>query len=88
MKALVVISALMSGLLTSACSSPKVDYLSVPKAPTYLKKRPKAKPACKRVTVRDLAICEKKKDKHISYLENKSKAQAAYIRKLEKVKNN
>lgn len=78
----------MSVSLISACSSPNVDYLSVPQAPSYLKKSPKRKPSCKRVTVRDLAICEKKKDKHISYLHNKSKAQAAYIRKLEKVKNN
>jgi hypothetical protein len=73
--------------LISGCASPQADYLSVPKAPSYLKKSPKSKPSCKRVTVRDLAICEKKKDKHISYLANKSKAQAAYIRKLEKVKN-
>lgn len=83
-----MLSVLMSSSLISACSDPTADYLSVPSAPKYLKKSPKRKPSCKRVTVRDLAICEKKKDKHISYLENKSKAQAAWIRKLEKVKNN
>lgn len=77
----------MSGLVTSGCSSPKADYLSVPKAPRYLKTYPKRKPDCVRVTVRDLAVCEKKKDQHINYLEAKARAQAAYIRRVEKVKN-
>lgn len=77
----------MSSFLISGCASPQADYLSVPKAPSYLKKAPKRKPDCVRVTVRDLAVCEKKKDKHIAYLESKARAQAAYIRKVEKVKN-
>lgn len=77
----------MLSLLTSGCASPQVDYLTVPTAPSYLKKSPLAKPKCKRVTVRDLAVCERKKDAHINYLQSKSKAQARYIRRLEKVKN-
>lgn len=76
----------MCALMLSGCASPKVDYLSVPKAPSYLKKNPKKAPDCIRVTVRDLAVCEKKKDQHIKYLNEKARAQAAYIRQVERVK--
>ncbi|GJM01977.1 MAG: hypothetical protein DHS20C08_04780 [Rhodomicrobium sp.] len=58
----------------------------MPAAPGYLKKSPKAKPKCKRVTVRDLAVCERKKDAHIDYLTSKSRAQSRYIKRLERVK--
>jgi len=68
------------------CANPQADYLTVPTAPGYLKKSPKAKPKCKRVTVRDLAVCERRKDAHIDYLQSKSRAQARYIRRLERVK--
>lgn len=83
-------TALIGLLLISGCSSGKqIDVLKLPVASKFLTTSPGRKYAvpCEVKTCRDALKCNEKLKNALRMCKAKSRAQAKYIRTVEKVKN-